>query len=59
MSISTHHNGSDPLFEDEGGVELLEEVEEEAICPLLLANWQLHTAHNVQTIPLEKQRLNS
>lgn len=50
----THNDGPHPLFQNEGGIERLEEPEEEAVPLLFLAICQLHTAYDVQTIALRE-----
>lgn len=48
----TYYDGPHPLFEDERGVDLLEEAEEQAVRLGFLAFWQLHAAQDVQPVPL-------
>lgn len=52
INWGTYYDGSHPLFENEGGVNLLEKAEEEALCLFLLTLRKLYAAEYVQTIPL-------
>lgn len=48
----TYDDRSHPLFEDEWGIDLLEKTEEEAVRLRFLTFWQLHTAKDIEAIPL-------
>lgn len=50
----THNDGPHPLLQNEGGIESLEEAEEEAVPLQFLTICQLHTAYDVQAVPLRE-----
>lgn len=50
----THNDWPHPLFQNEGGIQFLEEAEEEAVSLLFLSICQFNTAHDVQAVPLRE-----